>query len=93
MRKSRAVVTGADPRAAWLRDLVVFEGYHESLLAAAERALRGDLSLPEPDARDPDISFFAYLEWCSAQPATPGATLAALRSRAFTLPAGVAGRS
>ena len=29
-----AIVSGADPRAEWLRDLVVFEGYHEHLLAA-----------------------------------------------------------
>ncbi len=90
VERARAVVTGADPRAAWLRDLAVFEGYHESLLAAAERARAGDLSLPDPDARDPDITFFAYLDWCSAQPATPRGTWDAIRRRAFTLPAGVA---
>jgi hypothetical protein len=88
--RARAVVSGEDPRAAWLRDLVVFEGYHESLLAAAEKARAGALSPPEPDASDPDISFLAYLGWCSAQPATPRATWDAIRRRAFTLPAGVA---
>lgn len=88
--RARAVVDGSDPRAGWLRDLTVFTGYHESLLAAAERARAGDLSLPEPDARDPDISFSAYLDWCSAQPPTPRATLQAIARRRFSLPAGLA---
>jgi len=91
--KSRAVVSGADPRAAWLRDLTVFEGYHEGLLAAAEEARAGGLGLPEPDASSPDISFLAYLDWCSAQPATPRATWDALRSGAFRLPEGLASRT
>jgi hypothetical protein len=83
--RARAVVEGRDPRSAWLRDLAVFEGYHESLLLAAERARCGNLSLPEPDARDPDISFFAYLDWCRAQPPTPRATLYALLGGRFSL--------
>ncbi len=91
--RAAAVVHGDDPRAGWLRDLTVFEGYHESLLAAAERARAGDLSLPEPDAHDPDISFLAYLDWCSAQPETPRATLAAVAERRFSLPAGLRGAS
>jgi len=77
VERASAVVSGADPRAAWLRDLTVFEGYHESLLEAAERARRGDLGLPAPEAADPDVSFFAYLDWCAAQPPTPRASLAA----------------
>ena len=32
----RKIVDGSDPRAAWLRDLVVFEGYHEQLAAAVK---------------------------------------------------------
>lgn len=76
--RARAVVDGTDPRAAWLRDLTVFEGYHESLLEAAERARRGHLALPPSDASDPDISFLAYLDWCAAQPETPAATLRAI---------------
>jgi hypothetical protein len=87
--RARDVVTGADPRAAWLRDLVVFDGYHESLLAAAERARAGDFALPEPDASDPDVSFVAYLDWCAAQPDTPAATWRAIARGAFTLPRGV----
>jgi hypothetical protein len=81
VERARAVVSGADPRAGWLRDLTVFEGYHESLLAAAERALRGELTLPEAEAADPDISFLAYLDWCAARPPTPRATLATLVTR------------
>jgi hypothetical protein len=80
VQRARAVVTGADPRAGWLRDLTVFEGYHESLLAAAERAQKGELSPAGPDAADPDISFVAYLDWCSRQPATPRGSLEALLS-------------
>jgi hypothetical protein len=65
--QARAVVTGASPRAAWLRDLVVFEGYHERLLAAVRAELAG-----RPIALDdPDYSFAAYLAWCAAQPSTP----------------------
>jgi hypothetical protein len=90
VQRARAVVTGADPRAAWLRDLAVFEGYHESLLDAAEEARAGRLTLPEPDARDPDVSFLAYLDWCGAQPPTPRATWRAIRRRTFSLPAGLA---
>lgn len=79
--ESRAarVVAGHDPRAAWLRDLVVFDGYHENLLRAARRALDGDFDLTPEESADPDISFRAYLRWCARQPATPAATLAALR--------------
>jgi hypothetical protein len=70
------VVHGRDPRAAWLRDLCVFEGYHEQLLDSVERALAGELEVDEPSASDPDITFGAYLAWCARQPATPGETLA-----------------
>lgn len=75
-----AVVEGTDPRADYLRDLVVFEGYHERLLEALRRAKRGDLGLTDEEASDPDISFFAYLKWCASQPATPRASFAAWRA-------------
>ena len=77
--RTRAVVEGSDPRARWLRDLVVYEGYHESLLAAVERALEGDFALDDAERSDPDVSFAAYLRWCAAQPQTPRETLAAWR--------------
>ena len=79
--RTRAVLDGRDPRGDWLRDLVVFEGYHRELLAAAEAARDGRPLLSEDEAADPDISFRAYLAWCCRQPATPAATLAALGGR------------
>lgn len=79
----RAVVARDDDRARWLRDLTVFEGYHESLLAAVERALARGPEMSEAEARDPDISFGAYLAWCARQPATPADTLRAWRDGRF----------
>lgn len=69
-----AVVDGTSPRASWLRDLVVYEGYHESLLAAVERALAGDDDLTAEQRADPDITLTGYLAWCARQPATPRET-------------------
>lgn len=88
---ARDVVLGRDPRAPWLRDLCVFEGYHEQLLEAATRALAGELTLPEPDASDPDITFRAYLAWCARQPATPAETLALWARGRYTIPDGALG--
>lgn len=69
-----AVVDDTSPRAAWLRDLVVFERYHESLLAAVERALEHDDGLSDEERADPDITLSGYLRWCARQPATPRET-------------------
>lgn len=68
--RTKAVISGADPRAAWLRDLCVYEGYHEGLLAAVETALSSGVALAPEEANDPDISFVAYLRWCAEQPST-----------------------
>ncbi len=61
----------------WLRDLCVYDGYHEELASGLDRWAPGRVELSE----DPDVSFTAYLRWCAAQPATPGATFAAWRAR------------
>jgi hypothetical protein len=61
-------LTHDTPRTRWLRDLVVFEGYHEALLAAVERAIEGDLKVSGPDDGAPDITFFASMRWCARQP-------------------------
>ncbi|MBK6460225.1 MAG: hypothetical protein IPF92_04345 [Myxococcales bacterium] len=87
--RALAIVSGESPRAAWLRDLCVFEGYHEALLAALE-ARAAAPKAPPPPAADPDTSFYAYLAWCARQPATPEATLAAALARDFTVSKGVA---
>ena len=79
--RAAAVVDGSDPRAEWLRDLAVHEGYHESLLAAVDAALAGRFEADASEAEDPDISFLGYLRWCVAQPETPRETWAALRTR------------
>ena len=63
-----AVLNGTDPRAEWLRDLCVYEKYHEELSQGLDAFLAGRLI----DVSNPDISFEAYLAWCSKQPETPG---------------------
>ncbi|MCB9595642.1 MAG: hypothetical protein H6719_23170 [Sandaracinaceae bacterium] len=88
-QRARAVVDGSNPRASWLRDLVVYEGYHERLLATAERALAGDLSLPAHEENDPDISFTGYLRWCAAQPSTPEETWEAFTAGRYTIADGL----
>ena len=73
------------PRARWLRDLCVYEGYHEALLAAVERALAGDFGERSAFANDPDIRFRALLAWAARQPATPRETWRAWRRGEFQL--------
>jgi len=73
-------------RAEWLRDLVVYEGYHENLLQAVEAAIADAPPLDDDEINNPDISFDAYIRWCLAQPATPAQTLAAVRHGTFPRP-------
>jgi hypothetical protein len=73
------VVSGKGPQAEWLRDLTVYERYHENLLEAVEKALAGQLEMSPEEADDPDISFTAYLRWCARQPRTPAETWEAVR--------------
>ncbi|MEO6776932.1 MAG: hypothetical protein ABI467_28605 [Kofleriaceae bacterium] len=83
------VLAHDNPRTRWLRDLTVFEGYHESLAAAVDRALASGPAMSDTDATNPDLSFRAYLAWCASQPATPAETLAAWRAGRFTFDSGV----
>ncbi|APR78422.1 Hypothetical protein A7982_03769 [Minicystis rosea] len=86
VRDAAAEVVAHDTaRFRWLRDLTVYERYHENLLAAVERAIEGRFDVSDEEARDPDITFFAYLEWCARQPATPEATWEALRRGELSL--------
>ena len=80
-----AVVEGTDPRSAWLRDLVVFERYHESLLRAVRQTLREGIQLSAEEARSADLSLRGYLGWCARQPASPRATYSAWRRGDFHL--------
>lgn len=79
LKLTREVTQSRSRRAEWLRDLVVYEGYHERLEQALEAALTGDLGLSPAEAQDPDIALGAYLRWCATQPPTPEATLDAWR--------------
>lgn len=83
--RCRAVLEGDDPRSEWLRDLVVYEGYHERLLASVDAALADGLHLPADEENDPDVSFTGYLRWCAAQPETPEATRAAWKAGEYTI--------
>jgi hypothetical protein len=83
VERCRAVVTGDDPRSEWLRDLVVYDGYHESLLEAAEAAAAGDFRLSESETADPDLSLTGLLRWCAEAPETPRATWRAWRRGEF----------
>lgn len=84
LRDAVAEVIAQDtPRTRWLRDLTVFEGYHESLAAAVARAIVAGPVMTDAEARDPDLSFRGYLAWCERQPATPAETIAAWRAGRF----------
>ncbi len=79
--RARAVVARDDRRSRWLRDLCVYEEYHETLLQHIE-AVHAH-GIPAEYADDPDITFAGFLNWCAAQPATPGETWQAWRRGAF----------
>lgn len=89
-RRARDVVEGRDERHAFLRDLCVYEGYHEHLVDAVEAYLAGERRLTVAEQRDPDISFFGYLAWCAEQPSTPEETWARFRSGEYSVAHGVA---
>jgi len=76
-----AVIAGETRRGRWLRDLCVYERYHEDLLAAVDAALAGEPLVGPEEADDPDIGFDAYMRWCCAQPLTLTATWRAWRQR------------
>lgn len=84
-----AVIAEDSPRTRWLRDLTVFEGYHECLAAAVDRALAAGPAMRADEAVNPDLSFRAYLAWCARQPETPAATLVAWRAGRFAFDSGL----
>lgn len=80
---------GDSPRTRWLRDLTVFEGYHESLAAAVDRALAAGPAMTAAEAMDPDLTLRGYLRWCARQPATLATTLDAWRAGRFAFDSGL----
>ena len=90
LERVRAVIAEDSGRTRWLRDLCVFEGYHEALALAAERALEGDLGLTEAEQCDPDTSFLGYLAWCAMQPASLEETMRAIARGRYSIASGLA---
>jgi len=78
-----AVVDGTDLRSEYLRDLCVYAGYHEELLRSLDAWRAGEPLFSEREARDPDVSFEAWLGWCATQPGTPEAWWRAVRAGEF----------
>ena len=66
------IVDGSDDDAAFLKDLCVYEGYHESLLHGIDAWIAGELDL---DGTDPDATLMGLMRWCAAQPPTLRETL------------------
>lgn len=83
-RRAAEVVAGSSPRALWLADLCVFEGYHAALLCAVRRARAGEPLVEPNEEDDPDIGFSAYIRWCLAQPENPRASWLSWRSGGST---------
>ncbi len=79
------IIDRDDKRSRWLRDLCVYENYHEDLREAVDDAIDNGIALSDEDASDPDLTFFAYMNWCASQPATPTETIKAWRSGQFQL--------
>ncbi|MDP2345444.1 MAG: hypothetical protein Q8O67_31155 [Deltaproteobacteria bacterium] len=65
-----AVVEQRHEDAELLRDLCVYERYHEQLLALIDAALAGNF-LADEDADDVDLSFFAMLRFCARAASSP----------------------
>jgi len=76
-----AVLEDRHPRAAHLRDLVVYEGYHERLLTLVDRAIAGDFGPPPESDANPDTTLRAFIQWCAHQPACPREFVRALVGR------------
>jgi len=68
----QSIVDETAPDAVFLKDLCVYEGYHEDLLAGVEAWIRGEVPL---DHDDPDATLTGFMGWCAQQPDSLRATL------------------
>ena len=59
------VANEATPRARFLADLCVFEGYHAEVATMTASYLAGEPVGPPEALADPDLSLFAHLAWCA----------------------------
>lgn len=71
------ILQNQSARAQFLKDLTVYEGYHERLLHLIDRALVGDFAPAQGQEDHPDTTLRGFLRWCAAQPETPDSTLRA----------------
>lgn len=78
-----AVVDGTDPDSELLRDLCVYEGYHERLLEMVDRWIA--LGPDGAHITHPDTTLRAFMAWCASAPPSPAATWRAMRSGSFSL--------
>ena len=69
------ILENPSARAAFLKDLTVYEGYHERLLTLIDRALVGDFAPAVGKEDHPDTTLRGFLRWCATQPETPESTL------------------
>lgn len=76
------------PRHRWIRDLTVYEGYHEALAEAVDSALDHGVFNAELDG-DPDWSLVGYLNWCARQPPTQPETRALRLAGKFRIEQGL----
>jgi hypothetical protein len=74
-----SIVAEKTLRGRFLKDLTVYEGYHERLLSLVERALRNDYAPAADHVDHPDTTLRGFVRWCAAQEETPEKTLEALR--------------
>jgi hypothetical protein len=82
--RTQEVIDSEGKRSQWLRDLTVFEGYHEHLLEEVQRVIADKgVVLSEHERWNADISLAGYLSWCAQQPETPEATWEAIRAGDF----------
>jgi len=72
------IIDATSGREAFLKDLTVYEGYHERLLSLVDRVLAGDFAPKNGNPEHPDTTLRAFVRWCASQPDSPEATLAAL---------------
>ena len=81
-RRLKDIVEHDTKRSRWLRDLCVYEGYHEAvferlttILESASRAGQANIRVEAEATDNPDICFYAYLSGVLASPkarARPG---------------------
>ena len=65
-RAAREVVDHDTPRTRWLKDLCVFEGYHQQVVDTVARFRRGEAVLTPQQAVDPDLTLSGFLAWCAS---------------------------